>query len=93
MRISKNDYDTMLKQIYLDCNVGEAVKVKDDLYIAPSVVLPGSRVINKMDPFFRVIVFMETFLPVPMEMEIFPVVIAASGFAAGFTATQKGLTR
>ena len=60
MRISKNDYDTMLNQIYLDCNVGEAVKVKDDLYIAPSVVLPGSRVINKMDPFFRVIVFMGT---------------------------------
>ena len=45
------------KQIYLDCNVSEAIKVKDDLYIAPSVVLPGSRVINKMDPFFRVVVF------------------------------------
>ncbi len=60
MRISKNDFDTMLKQIYLDCNVSEAIKVKDDLYIAPSVVLPGSRVINKMDPFFRVVVFMGT---------------------------------
>ena len=27
MRISKNDFDTMLKQIYLDCNVSEAIKV------------------------------------------------------------------
>ena len=70
MRISKNDFDTMLKQIYLDCNVSEAIKVKDDLYIAPSVVLPGSRVINKMDPFFRVVVFMGTAYVMAMRIRL-----------------------
>lgn len=60
MRISKEHMDTMMKQITLDCNLTEAHKVKDDLYIAPTVVLPGSRVINKIDPFFRVIVYMGT---------------------------------
>lgn len=60
MRISKESFDTMKNQIYLDCNVKEAHKIKDDIYIAPSLVLPGSRVIEKTDPFFRVIVFMGT---------------------------------
>lgn len=58
MRISKHTFETMQKQIFLDCNVEEAIKIKEDLYIAPSIVLPGSRMIDKMDPFFRVIVYM-----------------------------------
>lgn len=60
MRISKESFELMKKQVYLDCNVAEGHKIKDDIVIAPTVVLPGSRVINKLDPFFRVIVFMGT---------------------------------
>lgn len=60
MKISKEHYDTMLKQIYLDCNMANGHKIKDDMWIAPTKVLPGSRVINKLDPFFRVIVYMGT---------------------------------
>lgn len=60
MKISKEHYDTMLKQIYLDCNMNEGFQVKEDLWLAPTKVQPGSRIINKLDPFFRVIVFMGT---------------------------------
>ena len=60
MRISDEHLDIMLNQIELDCNLGEAIKIKDDMWIAPSVQLPGSRIIDKLDPFFRVIVFMGT---------------------------------
>ena len=58
MSISKHTLETIQKQFELDCNLGEAHKIKDDMWIAPTVVLPGSRVIDKLDPFFRVIVFM-----------------------------------
>lgn len=58
MRISKEHYATMLKQIELDCNVREGHWIKDDIIIAPSRVLPGSRVIDKLSPFFRVVVYM-----------------------------------
>ncbi len=58
MKPSKNTIDTVQKQFDLDCNLKEAHKIKDDIWIAPSVVLPGSRVIDKLDPFFRVIIFM-----------------------------------
>ena len=58
MSISKHTLEIMQKQFDLDCNLGEAHKIKDDMWIAPTVVLPGSRVIDKLDPFFRVIVFM-----------------------------------
>lgn len=58
MGISKEHIDTMYKQIELDCNLKESHKIKDDMVIAPTRVLPGSRVIDKLDSFFRVIVFM-----------------------------------
>ena len=58
MSISKHTLNIIQKQFDLDCNLGEAHKIKDDMWIAPTVVLPGSRVINKLDPFFRVIIFM-----------------------------------
>ncbi|MCR5398177.1 MAG: hypothetical protein K6E68_01435 [Lachnospiraceae bacterium] len=58
MNISAHTLETIQKQFDLDCNLGEAHKIKDDMWIAPSVVLPGSRVIDKLDPFFRVIIFM-----------------------------------
>jgi len=60
MRISKEHYEIMQKQIYLDCNVNEGHRIKDDMIIAPSAQLPGSRIIDKLDPFFRVIVYMGT---------------------------------
>lgn len=60
MKISHEHYDMMLKQIYLDCNMDEGHKIKDDMWIAPTKVLPGSRIIDRLDPFFRVIVYMGT---------------------------------
>ncbi|MBR5359353.1 MAG: hypothetical protein IK123_00565 [Lachnospiraceae bacterium] len=58
MSISKHTLEIMQKQFDLDCNLGQAHKIKDDMWIAPTAVLPGSRVIDKLDPFFRVIIFM-----------------------------------
>lgn len=58
MRISKNTLETMTKQVYLDCNADEAVEISKGIYLAPSKILPGARIIDKMDPFFRVVVLM-----------------------------------
>lgn len=58
MKISKEHLEIMQRQIELDCNVKEAIKVKEDIYIAPSKILEGSRIIEKMDSFFRVVVYM-----------------------------------
>lgn len=58
MSISKHTLEIIQKQFDLDCNLVEAHKIKDDMWIAPTAVLPGSRVIDKLDPFFRVIIFM-----------------------------------
>ncbi len=60
MRISKEHLEIMQRQIELDCNIKEATKIKEDIYISPTRVLPGSRIINKTDSFFRVVVFMGT---------------------------------
>ncbi len=56
--ISKRTIETMNKQFELDFNLKESHKIKDDIWISPSKVIPGSRVINGIDPFFKVIVFM-----------------------------------
>lgn len=58
MRISRESMDRMKKQIALDCNLEEAVRINENMYLAPSVQLEGSRIIDKLDPFYRVIVFM-----------------------------------
>ena len=58
MRISKNTMETMMKQVYLDCNGEASYEIANGIFLAPSKILPGSRVIEKMDPFFRVIVIM-----------------------------------
>ena len=56
--ISKRTIETMNKQFELDFNLKESHKIKDDIWISPSKVIPGSRVINGIDPFFKAIVFM-----------------------------------
>lgn len=58
MRISKEVLNTMMKQVTLDCNVDESNEIANGVFLAPSKVLPGSRIINKTDPFFRVVVLM-----------------------------------
>lgn len=58
MRISKEVLDTMMKQVTLDCNVDESSEIAKGVFLAPSKILPGSRIINKTDPFFRVVVLM-----------------------------------
>jgi len=58
MRISKEYMERMQKQIALDCNLEEAVRLKDDVFLAPTAVLEGARIMEKMDMFFRTVVFM-----------------------------------
>ena len=58
MKISKETLETMRKQIYLDCNGDEASEIAPGIFLAPSKILPGARIIDKMDPFFRVVVLM-----------------------------------
>ena len=58
MRISKNTMEIIMKQVYLDCNGEASYEIANGIFLAPSKILPGSRVIEKMDPFFRVIVIM-----------------------------------
>ena len=48
----------MRKQIYLDCNGDEASEIAPGIFLAPSKILPGARIIDKMDSFFRVVVLM-----------------------------------
>jgi len=58
MNISKEMLLGMNKQIELDCNVKESYEIAPGMFLAPSKILEGSRIINKMDPFFRVVVIM-----------------------------------
>lgn len=58
MKISKEIYDGMMKQFELDCNIKESVEIAPNMYLAPSKLLEGARIIDKMDPFFRVVVYM-----------------------------------
>lgn len=58
MKVSKDALDIMMKQISLDCNVLESNEIAKGVFLAPSKILPGARIINKTDPFFRVVVIM-----------------------------------
>lgn len=58
MRISKEILDRMMKQFELDCNVKEAYEIAPNMFLAPSKILSGARIIDKMDPFFRVVIYM-----------------------------------
>lgn len=58
MRIRKDMLEGMKKQIELDCNYNESVEIAPGMFLAPSKILEGSRIINKADPFFRCIIFM-----------------------------------
>lgn len=58
MRIGQKIIDTMKKQIDLDCNTAEAEEIAPGIYLSPSKILEGARIINKTDPFFRCVVFL-----------------------------------
>lgn len=58
MRIAKETLDTMMKQITLDCNLEESIQIADRIFLAPSKANEGARLINGMDLFMKVIVFM-----------------------------------
>lgn len=58
MKISSEAVEMMTKQVYLDCNVNESNEIAKGIYLAPSKILEGARIINKTDPFFRVVVLM-----------------------------------
>ena len=56
MGISHDTVEVMKKQFTLDCNINEAEEISKGVYLSPSKILPGARIINKTDPFFRVVV-------------------------------------
>jgi len=58
MKINKSVMDTMYEQFKLDCNIDEARMIADGIYLSPSKILEGARIIDKTDPFLRVVVFM-----------------------------------
>lgn len=58
MRISKEIYNGMMKQFELDCNIQEAKEIAPNMFLSPSKILDGARIVDKMDPFFRVIIYM-----------------------------------
>lgn len=58
MRIEKSVIDTMMKQFELDCNIAEAKEIASGMFLAPSKMLPGARIINGTDLFFRVVVYL-----------------------------------
>ena len=57
MRIDKNHLDTLQKQFDLDFNLNEAIEINDHILISPNKILEGARIINKTDPFFKLVVF------------------------------------
>jgi len=58
MRISQEILNKMQKQFDLDCNVKQSVEIAPNMFLAPSKINKGARIINKMDPFFRVVIYM-----------------------------------
>lgn len=58
MKIDNHSIKLMEKQLALDFNLSEAIDINENICIAPTKVLPGSRILNKIDPFFKVIAFM-----------------------------------
>ena len=59
MKIAKEVIETIEKQFALDCNLAEAEEiVKGKVFLSKTKILPGARIADKTDLFFRVIVFM-----------------------------------
>ena len=57
MKLSQETIDTMMKQIALDCNLGESYEIAKDVILAPSKKIKGARIMDKMDLFMKIIVF------------------------------------
>lgn len=59
VKIASETIEIIEKQFALDCNLEEAEEIKQGkMYLAPSKKLPGSRIVDKTDTFFRAILFM-----------------------------------
>ncbi len=59
MKISRETLEIFYKQLRLDCNMEESEEIKKGrVYLSPSKVLPGGRVCEDTDMFFRAILFM-----------------------------------
>lgn len=58
MKIAKETINTMMKQITLDCNLNEAREIAPNMFLSPSKKIEGARIIENMDLFMKVIVFM-----------------------------------
>jgi len=60
MRISNESLETIKKQFILDCNLKEAEEIAPNkVYLSKTKELPGARMVNQTDPFFRAIMFMD----------------------------------
>lgn len=59
MKIADETIEIMEKQFALDCNLAQAEEIQQGrMYIAPSKNLPGARIVDKTDNFFRAVLFM-----------------------------------
>ncbi len=59
MKIAKETINIIEKQFALDCNLGEAKElIPGKVFLSKSKKLPGARIIEKTDLFFRAIIFM-----------------------------------
>lgn len=59
MKIADETIEIMQKQFALDCNLAQAEEIQQGrMYIAPSKNLPGARIVDKTDNFFRAVLFM-----------------------------------
>lgn len=59
MKIASETIEIIEKQFALDCNLEEAEEIgQGRMFIAPSKKLPGARIVNQTDLFFRAILFM-----------------------------------
>ncbi len=58
MRISNNTYETAYKQFKLDCNIDEAEKINEHIYLAPTKINKGMRIHENCDLFFRAVSFL-----------------------------------
>lgn len=59
MKIANETIEIIEKQFALDCNLAQAEEIQQGrMYIAPSKDLPGARIVDKTDNFFRAVLFM-----------------------------------
>ena len=64
MKIASETIEIIEKQFALDCNLEEAKEIKKGkVFLSKSKMLPGARIVDKTDLFFRAILFLNGSCP------------------------------